>query len=415
MKKISNILLFLLCSSITYSQKLETAIDLLKNNKLVEAKNEIESFLQVKPKNAEAFYIKVKIYNAISQDLQLGKQYPNARMEAFNALKKYTEIDDKMLISLQIDGYKPINDIYTGWYQSGASAFNNKDYTVAFTDFVNAVAVSKFMNEKGWIVMPLDTNAVLYAGIAAEKLSRFDDAVHYYEMLVKARAKGEGFVEIYKWVANHYYEKKNYTEAAIMLMIGKEVYPGDPFWTSLELDMVRVTGNRDQLFAKYEQTISGDPGNHLYRYNYAAEIYLYAYNTDPSMRPENSEQLIVKAIAQLQEAIRLKPDFAKAQLFAGQLFYNQGVDILDRAKGMKGTLPADVKKRADTKAEAIKKFDEATPYFIKLESLLSAQAKLNTDDVTALKEAYDLLITIYDQKGMKEKVTEYEDKFNKLK
>jgi len=52
---------------------------------------------------------------------------------------------------------------------------------------------------------------------------------------------------------------------------------------------------------------------------------------------------------------------------------------------------------------------------VKLESLLSAQAKLNTDDVTALKEAYDLLITIYDQKEMKEKVTEYKDKFNKLK
>jgi hypothetical protein len=47
-------------------------------------------------------------------DATLSKQFPAARTDAFNALKKYTEFDDKMLIALQIDGYKPINDIYSG-------------------------------------------------------------------------------------------------------------------------------------------------------------------------------------------------------------------------------------------------------------------------------------------------------------
>jgi tetratricopeptide (TPR) repeat protein len=291
----------------------------LKAKKLPEAKSEIDKVmgLPANQKNPEAFYTKAKIYVEISQDPQLNKQYPNARMDAYNALKKYTEIDDKMLIALQIDGYKPINDIYTGYYQTAANAFNNKEYATAYTGFVNAIMVSKFMTEKGWIKLSLDTNSVLYAGVSAEKLSRMDDAVNYYGQLVKAKATSEGFVEIYKWTANYHFEKKNYSEATNFINIGKEVYPDDPFWSSIEIDLIRVNGSRDQLFSKYEEVIANNPANHLYPYNYAVELYQYGYNLDPTKRPANSEAIINKAQENIISAIRLKTDYAKAQLFAG--------------------------------------------------------------------------------------------------
>ena len=47
-----------------------------------------------------------------------------------------------------------------------------------------------------------------------------------------------------------------------------------------------------------------------------------------------------------------------------------------------------------------------------MEKLLEPQPKLKMEDKSDLKEAYDLLITIYDQKGLKDKVKEYEVKFN---
>lgn len=316
-------------------------------------------------------------------------------MDAFYALKKYTEIDDKMLIALQIDGYKPINDIYTGCYQEAANNFNAKNYQRSFTGFVNAIMVSKFMTEKKWINLPLDTNSVLYAGVSAEKLNKPDDAAIYYSKLVEGRVKGEGYVEIYKWVANFYFEKKNYAEAGRMTAIGKEVYPADPFWPSIELDMTRQSGNKEQLFAKYEEVIAADPSNYLYRYNYAVELYQTGYAVDAPKRPANSEALIKKAQESLKQALQVNPGYARAQLFAGQIVYNRGVDKLKVNKD-----------------EALKNFDEAIPYFLQVEKALGSSGKLKAEDKNDLKESLDLLITIYQQKGMNDKVKEYGVKFN---
>ncbi|HYC30127.1 MAG TPA: hypothetical protein VEB42_14940, partial [Chitinophagaceae bacterium] len=219
-----------------FAQKVEKAKDLLKANKLMDAKTEIDNFLaqEKNAKNADAWYTKAKIYNAISTDGSLKTQVPDARQQAFQALKKYTETDDKMLIALQIDGYKPINDIYTSYYQEGANSFNSKNYEQAYTGFQHAIEVSQFMTQKGWINLKVDTNSVLYAGVAAEKMQKFDDAVKYYGILAENKIKGEGFVEIYKWVTNYYFEKKDMANAQKYLAFGKEVYPTDPFWASIE-------------------------------------------------------------------------------------------------------------------------------------------------------------------------------------
>ncbi|HKP32757.1 MAG TPA: tetratricopeptide repeat protein [Chitinophagaceae bacterium] len=414
MKRFFLTALVILTAITLFAQKLDKAKELFKAGKLSEAKTEIDNFLaqEKNAKNSEALYMKAKIYAAISFDNNLKTQVPNARMTAFETLKKYTEVDDKMLISLQIDGYKPINDIYTGYYQEAANAFNSKDFEAALRDFQNAITISKFMNEKGWIKLPLDTNSVLYAGVSAERLSKPEDAAKYYGIIVENKVKGESFVEIYKWEANHYFEKKDYATAEKYLALGKEVYPADAFWPGFELDMARDRGSKQDLFKKYDEIVVAFPSNHLYRYNYAVELYQEGYNTDSAKRPANSAELIKKASENISEALKLKPDYSRAQLFAGQIAYNQGVDLLTKSKQIKGTKPEDVKKKADIKAEALVKFDEALPHFLEVEKLLSSQGKLKMDDKNDLKEAYDLLITIYDQKKLQDKVKEYEVKFN---
>ena len=117
MKRLFAISISIFTSITLFAQKIDTAKDLLRAGKLTEAKKEIDAIVAQEKfqKNGDAFYTKAKIYNAISMDPALSKQFPGARLEAFNALKKYTDVDDKMLIALQIDGYKPINEIYTGY------------------------------------------------------------------------------------------------------------------------------------------------------------------------------------------------------------------------------------------------------------------------------------------------------------
>jgi hypothetical protein len=176
--------------------------------------------------------------------------------------------------------------------------------------------------------------------------------------------------------------------------------------------MAKEGGNKDSLFKKYEDIISRYPENHLFKYDYAYELYKYAYDTSLAKRPANSPALIQKALDNVNAVIKTKPDYAQAQLFAGQIIFNQGVDILAESKKIKGTKPEDTKKKSDLKADAMKKFDEAAPYFLEVDKILGKQGKLKMDDKTALKEAYDLLITIYDQKSAKDKVKEFEVKFN---
>jgi len=67
-------------------------------------------------------------------------------------------------------------------------------------------------------------------------------------------------------------------------------------------------------------------------------------------------------------------------------------------KGNQRPKPEDVKKRTDLRAQAVKKFDEAIPYFEKVEQDLGSKGKLKMQEKQALKDAYDLLITIYETK-----------------
>lgn len=61
-----------------------------------------------------------------------------------------------------------------------------------------------------------------------------------------------------------------------------------------------------------------------------------------------------------------------------------------------------------------KKYDEAIVYFEKVDKTLGSQGKLKMEDKQFLKEAYDLMITIYEQRQDKDKIDTYTDKFNNV-
>src|ERR1700733_854180 len=118
--------LFVLTGMGLMAQNLDKAEDLFKANKLPDAKAEIDKVLAVEKnkKNSDAWFYKLKIYNAIAANATLKVQYPDARFEALDALKKYTETDQKKLALLVLDQYKPVNEIYHGFFQVGADDYN---------------------------------------------------------------------------------------------------------------------------------------------------------------------------------------------------------------------------------------------------------------------------------------------------
>ncbi len=421
--------LFAIAGFASNAQSIDKVKDLIKSKKLLDAKTEIDKVVAVEKnqKNAEAWYYKCKVYAAIAEDSALKAQVPDAHAQAFEALKKYVEIDEqtvkekpKQQLLLQLDGYKPINTIYAGYFQDGASNYNTGKYSEALTDFKGALEARDFMFSKGWINQKFDTISTLYAGIAAEKAKKRDEAAFYYSKIADAKLADSKYIDIYKWLANYYsQDKSDETNALKYVTLGKEVYPKDSAWNEIELsvydnelDEYRKKGNKDSLFAKYEHITNALPNSHVFVYNYGVELYNYAIDTSSGKRPANSDELIAKAKEKLSKSLQIKPDYAQAALLLGTITYNDAVDLKATTKNIKGQKPEDIKKRADIRTAATKKFDEAIPYFEKVEQVLGAQGKLKQDDKRTLKDAYDTLITIYEQKNQKEKADAYTKKFN---
>ncbi len=421
MKRILIASLFISSGLGLFAQSTKKAQDLLKSKKVEDAKTEIDKALAVEKnaKDPDAWYTKGKIYSELANDSTLKTKYPDAKDVSFEAIQKYAEMDDKKLVSLTIDNYKPIMDVYQGYFKTGASYYNSNNFADAFTNFKKCLAVGTYMSDKGWSTLKLDTSVILYAGISAEKTNQKDSAAVYYGKLADAKVSGEGMGEIYKWLADYYSQKKDVASAEKYVATGKSLYPKDPFWASMELDMAREKGDKAGLFTKYEDIIASDPSNYLYVYNYGIELYKEAYNADTAARPKNSQELITKAESNIKKSLELKPDYAPASLVLGQILYNQGVDLNAKQKAIKlpptGKLkPEEAKMKEDLKGQMMAKFDESVPYFEKVDQILGGQGKLKMEEKTNLKDAYDLLITIYDQKGLKDKVKAYEDKFNNV-
>ncbi|MBS1975541.1 MAG: hypothetical protein JST13_14415, partial [Bacteroidetes bacterium] len=327
---------------------------------------------------------------------------------------------DKQDLLLKLDNYAPINVIYAGYFQEGASSYNTGKYAAALANFKGALNAREFMFKKGWITQSFDTLTTLYAGISAEKAKDRDQAADFYSKLADLKLHEAKYEDIYKWLVNYYSADKNdETNAVKYLKLGKEVYPSDKSWAEIELgiydneiDRYRKSGNKDSLFAEYEHVISEMPNSYVFVYNYGVELYNAAIDTSSGKRPANSEALITKSKEALNKALQIKPDYAQAYLLLGQMAYNEAVELKETTKDIKGKTPADVKKRADIRVSAGKKFDEALPYLEKVDQILGPQGKLKQEEKRALKDAYDLTITIYEQKSNKDKASEYTKKFN---
>ena len=309
MKKILLTAFLAVTGFLSHAQSLETAKDLLSRKKIGDAKIFIDGVLATPEykDNSEAWYEKAKIYLAVQHDDNLKSTIPGARDTAFAAIKKYIELEGreederKRNILLTLENNQPLVDIYSGFSGDAASFYNAGNYNDALRDFKSCLAVFDFMSENNVIPVKLDTTTTLYAGISAEKTNKPDEAATFYAKIAENKCRGEGFVEIYKWLADYYNRKDDVATASKFSKLGREVYPDNPFWTSFDLNMLRDKGSKEQLFDKYEEVIRENPHNHIYLFNYGVELYQAGYDEDLSKRPANSKDLIEKAQAYLNK------------------------------------------------------------------------------------------------------------------
>ena len=416
MKKYCFMAILLLAGIAVFGQSLEDINKYMLLNQNKKAKEMVDNFL-AQPKNAgkaDAWFYKGRIYNAASKDS--GTSAADAmklKLEAFEAFKKYQSLDPKDL-SFKNENYVSYFDLYNGFFDIGAKQYNIKNYQGAFEGFKNALMIEEFVRSKnyeynGYKFPQLDTSLIQNTAMSASQAKDEPTAISYYRKLIDAGVSGEQFLNIYEYVAEYYLKNKDEANLNAILEKGRAIYPKEDYWTEVEVDAVSKSGNKEALYAKYEELMKRYPNEYKWSYNLAVDMFNELYTGDN--KPANPVAMKAKLTEVLKASIAAQGDKGiDAKMLMTRHTYNDAYDYQDSAKKIKGVKPEDVKKKNDAKAFFLKKVDECIPYAEQVVTFYAAQATLKPAQKANYKIALDLLSQMYAAKGDLKKSGEYEKK-----
>jgi arsenate reductase-like glutaredoxin family protein len=429
MKKIVLPVLFTCIVAITNGQTVKKATSYLEDNQLDKAKSEIDAYLAKKPDDTEASYLKSKIYEKIVSDTT--NKYaalvtPDMREQALEAFKKAIADSANMKIKLMImkDNYQPVFNMYAGYYEEAAKAFNDAATThnkARFADamhlFEKANNVGQYIASNKWAnIGKVDSTLVLNIGKAALNAGDSASALKYFTQIADARINGvhtgddAGFVIPYQWLTLHYKDANDEANMLKYAAAGKELFPNDDYFDFVLMDYYREKKDYPGLFKKYGELVVKHPDSLRYHFNYANEIFGYLYNSDEGVVITDKENLLNTLHSEIEKAINIDPNDVNTNWLYAQYYYNLGIEKRDAALKIKGTKPEDVKNKADLNAAARTNFNTAIPYGEKAISILEAGSKKS--DKSKYKSIDNLMQNIYQSLEQKDKLKVYQDKYD---
>ena len=414
MKKLCFFSFVLFVAAVANAQSLDDIGKLMEKNKYAAAKVSIEKYI-ADPKNAasaEAWYYKGRIYNSLSKDSTVAKQDAyNLKQTAFDAFKKNQQLD-KFDLRMKTEFFKSYLDLYLGFYDLGAQNFNLKNYPAAYNSFSKSQEMENFILSKNYLYDEIKLNKLdtaLVMNIAASALQASDtlNAVINYRRITDAGITGLDYERVYEYLGRYYLEKKDNSNAQMILAKAKTAYPTNNFWNALEVEQISKSGDIKALLARYDELYNKDPRNFANSYNYAVEMYnsLWA-NVNKS--PDTA--LFLKLTTVLKSAIAVDESMDATMLLNNHLF-NVAADYSTKAaliKVIKTTKPDELKKKKDLNASSINYMNELIPYGESMIKFLSAKTTLTTKQKINYKQVANYLSDAYRVKGDLKKSAEYD-------
>ena len=154
------------------------------------------------------------------------------------------------------------------------------------------------------------------------------------------------------------------------------------------------------------------PGKYVLSYNYAVELYNYIYAGDS--KPADAAAAMEKLENALKQTLAAKKDYPEADVLMSRHLYNYMFDTQDEQRAIKGSTPADQKKRADLKAKIVETAEKMIPYAEAAYNIYSSKETLRPIEKGNFKMATDFLVTAYEMKGDKAKSEEYKKKLDAI-
>ena len=414
MKKLCFFSFVLFVAASAGAQSLDDIGKLMEKNKYDAAKVSIEKYI-ADPKNvasAEAWYYKGRIYNSLSKDSTVAKQDAyNYKQTAFDAFKKNQQLD-KLDLRMKSEFFKSYLDLYLGFYDLGAQNFNLKNYPAAYNAFSKSQEMENFILSKNYLYDEIKLNKLdtaLVMNIAASALQASDtlNAVINYRRITDAGITGLDYERVYEYLARYYLDKKDNSNAQMILTKAKTAYPKNNFWNALEVEQISKSGDIKALLARYDELYNKDPRNFANSYNYAVEMYNSLWAND-NKSPDTT--LFLKLNTVLRSAIAVDESMDATMLLNNHLF-NVAADYSNKAaliKVTKTTKPDELKKKKDLNASSISYMNELIPYGESMIKFLSAKTTLTTKQKINYKQVANYLSDAYRVKGDLKKSAEYD-------
>lgn len=325
MKKILLVLLFAAVAQISIAQdfkKVKTAVIIAKWE---DAKTEIDK-LTNDPKSkdkAEFYYYQARIYATLFKDAALRAKYPNASEVAAAALEKYATMDIGFTKIKELGGVEPYFDMYATYFQLGVNVFNEKSWLPAAESFVKAIKYIDVIILNKWAASPtltMDTTALLYAGYAYQNANQMDEAAKYYARLADSKVNEDIYLDLYRFLAQHYTKTNNEASFFKYLAIGKEVYPKEQ-WDDYEIDFIDTNYDLAKKTSLYD---TEDAAGKLSEQKYLqfGDLFINVKNKEKDLDSATQVKYTLKAADAFKKAYQLNNKNAAAIFNVGVIHYN---------------------------------------------------------------------------------------------
>lgn len=367
-------------------------------NKYDDAKTEIDKVM-ADPKaaaSAEAWYWKSKVYAGLSKDAAMRTKYPNILMDADAAFKKYASLDPALAM-VKDKGAEGFFDMYSANYQTGIKTFNEKKWDEAAAQFestlyyINTIIKNKWTNAN----IAFDTTSVLYAAYSYQNAQKLDDAARHYAVLADNKVGGKDYADIYKFLANHYLNTKNELLFNKYVVLGRELYPTEP-WDEFEVEYMDKNNTLAEKTNIYDKEDAAGTLNEM-KYLQFGDLFVNVKNKEKSLDSAQIKIYNLKAIDAFKKAFAKNNQNAIAAFNAGVIYYNVYYDYDDKfsanIKAMQNlNTNRPVEKDPKKKAAADAKFKELLEPIRKANAEIEKPMMENLDNsVEWLEKSYVIL------------------------
>jgi hypothetical protein len=337
LKKILFFILIWVCNSTQiFCQSLTDAQKYFDDGRIVEAKQQIDEYINQNNTDINALLIKSKIYYVLGTGKQYAEVVADGKAIAISALKAANSLDSKTVFTiLQQESFGlPIN-LYNDLSNDGIVYFNSaterKDkalYEQALFHFKKAISFSTYIFEQGWGLQALDSNNLLYAAKAAIYAGKNEDALLYTKKIVDNNIRktidNKGFQPIYEWLTYYYRQSKNEESLLKYSTIGNTIFANSAYFSLNKIDWFRSNKNYPKLIEEYNALFAGGFKTPYYYNNYFNDVFTIIFTEkDSTIDKQYYKNLFEKDITAYLN--KNKAAFA-TMLIAGKFYRNLAIE-----------------------------------------------------------------------------------------